>query len=66
MRAQPAPQPPQKPADQPRTGPPRGSDQLGLRDALAFMVAAFLRLLPYVAVVVGVFVLLLVIARLLV
>lgn len=53
------PQPPREP----RSGPPPGQ-KLGLRDAVAFILAAFLHLLPYVAIAVGLFVLLLLIARL--
>ena len=54
-------QPTQKP--QP-TGPP-ANEKLGPRDAVAFVLAAFLHVLPYVAIAVGVFVLLLLVVRLL-
>jgi len=53
---------PQKP---PRTGPPPANEKLGPRDAVAFVLAAFIHVLPYVAIAVGVFVLLLLVARLL-
>jgi hypothetical protein len=49
----------------PRSGPPPANEKLGLRDAVAFVLAAFIHVLPYVAIAVGVFVLLLLVARLL-
>jgi hypothetical protein len=67
MSAQPTPKPPLR--NPPRTGPPRtgppANEKLGSRDVVAFVLAAFLHVLPYVAIAVGLFVLLLLVARLL-
>jgi hypothetical protein len=55
----------EEPQEQPRSGPPQPGPKLGFRDVVAFTLAALGHVLPYVLIAVGVFVVLLWIARLL-
>lgn len=49
----------------PPTGPPREGEKLGLRDAVAFILAALGLVAPYLGIAVGVFLLILLAVRLL-